>query len=319
MQPLKASTSVEEQIQILRRRGMALEPEEARRWLNTVGYYRLSGYAFVYRGPEADHFLPGVSFGDVVALYEFDRKLRTLIHDGIERVEIGLRAAVSRVVADRYGAEGHLDPVNFRPTFDHAEWLAVAGRRAARAKRHTVFVRHHEDHYAGRMPIWVVLEVLDFADVSRLVDGMRVADQWAVADHLGLELDLATLPAGSAKRAKKNHPVARWCEQLSIVRNTAAHHGRVWNRSFAPAPTAALASLPGMAALPSGQSERIGGALMVIAACLRTLSPGSSWAGRIRRLVETELVPTRPGGPGEMGLQTGWNSPGGVLGTPPHG
>lgn len=42
----------------------------------------------------ADTFVQGSTFTEVAGLYEFDRKLRTLVHDGIERIEIALRTRV---------------------------------------------------------------------------------------------------------------------------------------------------------------------------------------------------------------------------------
>lgn len=42
----------------------------------------------------------------MAALYEFDRKLRTLLHDAIERVEVGLRSHLSYHVG-RIGPLAH--------------------------------------------------------------------------------------------------------------------------------------------------------------------------------------------------------------------
>ena len=64
-------------------RGMTIEPEFGAQWLNSVGYYRLSGYWYSYReidpsgGPKRlDTFRSGTKFSDIASLYEFDRKLR---------------------------------------------------------------------------------------------------------------------------------------------------------------------------------------------------------------------------------------------------
>ena len=311
---MKSSTSVEEQVPLLQERGMRIDDlHVAQRWLDAVGYYRLSGYSYVYRSSAGDAFRPGTSFDDVIGLYEADRKLRTLVHDGMERFEVGLRAAVSRIIADRWGPSGHEEAENFRPTFDHGAWSAVVRRRVDRARRHTPFVQHHDEHDAGRMPIWAVVEVLDFSDVSRLVEGMRAAEQWEVAEHLGWRLQLSSLSRNQQAKAKRNHPVARWCEQLVIVRNTAAHHGRLWNRSFVPAPTAAMATTRGLGLLPADQSERLGGALLVLASSLGTPSPGSSWPGRVCDLVRNEFAPVRVSPADELGLPAGWDEPGSAL------
>lgn len=79
----KPFTDIAGQISILQERGMRMDAVVAAMWLSNVGYYRLSGYWYVYKeldshGDRADTFLPGTSFPDITALYEFDRKLRTL-------------------------------------------------------------------------------------------------------------------------------------------------------------------------------------------------------------------------------------------------
>ncbi len=90
---LKPSTTFAQQIVLLRERGMRVDESLATQWLENVSYYRLSAYWFparlpVSNGEKSDSFQAGISFTDVVALYEADRKLRTLIHDGIERIEV---------------------------------------------------------------------------------------------------------------------------------------------------------------------------------------------------------------------------------------
>ena len=105
---MKQYLTVDEQISLLKSRGMQLDGEPER-WLRAVNYYRLSGYWYVYRAvvtrdgtfARADEFQEGTTFSAVTALYEFDRKLRTLVHDGIERIEVALRSHVSSVLGAR--------------------------------------------------------------------------------------------------------------------------------------------------------------------------------------------------------------------------
>lgn len=80
-EPVKPFATIDEQIDVLASRGLALDRGVAEQWLRSVGYYRLSGYWYPYReigNPRRegrlDSFTPGVSFADVVQMYEFDRK-----------------------------------------------------------------------------------------------------------------------------------------------------------------------------------------------------------------------------------------------------
>lgn len=181
----KPFTDIAGQVSILQARGMQLHPAEAAMWLSNVGYYRLSGYWYVYReigsnGGPTDTFLSGTRFTDIAALYEFDRKLRTLLHDAIERVEVGLRSHLSHHLG-QVGPLAHEDASHFRPGFDHATWLTVARRRISRARSHSEPIRHHLNNYQGSVPLWVLTDVLDFADLSKLYEGMTSRDQWAIA------------------------------------------------------------------------------------------------------------------------------------------
>ncbi|QGH68102.1 Abi family protein [Pseudactinotalea sp. HY158] len=306
---VKPYGSPDEHLAKLEQRGMTLEREFAAQWLGSVGYYRLSGYWYPCRvlngSRRGDSFEAGTSFADVVALYEFDRKLRTLVHDGVERVEVMLRTRLNESVG-AYGALAYLDRAHFRPTFDHAAWLDTVQRRVARSRRRNDAVRHHDEHYGGRLPIWVLSEVLDFADVSRLYEGLPARVQWEIAEQFGVQIDLGALSKSQADRAKKNHPLVRWFEQLAIVRNTSAHHARLWNRSFAPASTAALRTVPALVSLPDGQSERVYGALCVMGLLLEAASPGTTWRAKVRELVDTSFAQLHGRHVGEMGFPEAW-------------
>lgn len=103
MRPPKPATSTPEQIALLRRRGINLDERHAAQWLTNVSYYRLSAYWYPARrqddrGKRDDSFVEGAAFVDVTALYEADRKLRTLIHDGMERVEITMRTRIGELL-----------------------------------------------------------------------------------------------------------------------------------------------------------------------------------------------------------------------------
>ena len=88
---LKPGTTISDQISILQSRGMSVDTDLATQWLTNVSYYRLSAYWFPARRIDSldnEFYCEHSTFTDAVRLYEADRKLRTLIHDGIERIEV---------------------------------------------------------------------------------------------------------------------------------------------------------------------------------------------------------------------------------------
>ena len=96
----KPALTFEEQIALLKSRGLVIDDEQrATRHLSNVSYYRMSAYMLSFKKLDAnenvlDEFEEGTTWDNVYDLYKFDRKLRLLIFDAIERIEIALRTQV---------------------------------------------------------------------------------------------------------------------------------------------------------------------------------------------------------------------------------
>lgn len=150
------------------------------------------------------------------------------------------------------------------------------------------------------------MEVLDFSDISRLYSGLKSSDQHKIATELGIEIDWNNLSPNMRKKARKKHPLTQWLHQLSIIRNTCAHHARLWNRSFLPASTKALRTMSEFSSLPDGQSERIYGALVFIKFLLKDISPGSTWGAKMQKLISEEFLSNPIVTRKSMGLPDSW-------------
>ena len=59
--------------------------------LKAVNYYRLSGYLYPFRDLPNDTFRPGADLDTVWRRYNFDRRLRLILLDAIERIEVAVR------------------------------------------------------------------------------------------------------------------------------------------------------------------------------------------------------------------------------------
>lgn len=107
--------SFEDQLKLLKARGMQVDDNAAALdYLERIGYYRLSGYWYPMRQIDkeesehqkapvrSDRFLPGSRFEDAVRLYVFDKKLRLLALDVLERIEMAVRADVAYVLGKRH-------------------------------------------------------------------------------------------------------------------------------------------------------------------------------------------------------------------------
>ena len=119
----KPALTFEEQIALLKSRGLVIDDEQrATRHLSNVSYYRMSAYMLSFKKLDADEivldeFEEGTTWDNVYDLYKFDRKLRLLIFDAIERIEIALRTQVIYQLSHKYGSHWQNKKNIFKPTY----------------------------------------------------------------------------------------------------------------------------------------------------------------------------------------------------------
>lgn len=100
---IKQFSSSAELVTLLRSRGLYIEDQrEAEDYLDNIGYYRLSAYMYpLLKTPKTVHiFKEGATFKKVMMLYRFDKKLRLLMFNEIEKIEIAVRRAVMQIPAE---------------------------------------------------------------------------------------------------------------------------------------------------------------------------------------------------------------------------
>lgn len=261
--------------------------------LASISYYRLK----VYWHP----FLPGnsadasahtgtaeASFEQAVALYEFDRQLRLLVMDALERFEVLIRAAVTYRIGHCYGAMGHESPENFHPEFTHKEWIKHLHRDTDRSRDLAIRVYRHK--YPGdfpKLPIWMASEIMSLGSMSKLYWGMLHDDKRAI-----------TVPF------RVHHKrLAHWLHVLTYVRNVCAHHGRLWNRKLAIQPKA-MKHLPEWQPPVTPRTDRICYVLLMLRHLLRGQANLDAWAKQCETLL-TPIVAV-PRWRIEMGFPENW-------------
>src|SRR5579859_2324346 len=161
----KPALSFEQQADLLLRRGFQADRVKLIETLSCVSYYRLSAYWHPFKRAD-ETFEPGTTLEKVWRRYTFDRQLRLLVMDGIERVEIAvLRTLMVEQHARKYGPFGYRNAKNFRPEFagrDHQRMLEEFDTAASRSRER--FVEHFRVKYFSEpgLPLWMAAEIASF-------------------------------------------------------------------------------------------------------------------------------------------------------------
>jgi abortive infection bacteriophage resistance protein len=208
---VKPATTFEEQVNIFRKRGLIITNEQqAIHILSRVNYYRLSAYTLSLKN--GDIYNKGVTFNDLYRLYEFDKRLRHLLMEHLESIEILFRTHVAYLIAHKYGPLGYWDKENFNKEGYHSTFLKKLKKDLD--NKGELFILHHQNKYDGQFPIWVTTEVMSFGTLSKFFFNMKAEDKKVIAAKYQVHHSLLT----------------SWVDVLSYVRNLCAHYSRLYNK-----------------------------------------------------------------------------------------
>lgn len=267
----KLPLTYQEQIELLVSRGLRIDNYgRARRFLTHLNYYRLVAYWLPFEQDHATHtFKPGTTFDQVVEHYIFDRELRLLVMDAVERLEVSLRSQWAYHLAHRYGSHAHLDASIFKsanPKWNHGN--NVLSLQDMVRKSSETFIKHYRSTYDEALPpVWVVCEIMTFGQLSRWYDNLKHGyDRNAIAAIY--DMDETNLVS--------------FIHNLSVVRNYCAHHSSLWNREFSIAwklPNRRPFSL--VVNLNRNEGKRLYNTLATLAYLMDILNPGHHWKKRL--------------------------------------
>ena len=130
MKYTKPALSFEQQADQLIQRGLIADKEKLVQRLEATSYFRLSGYLYPFREPGSDHFREGTSLESVWKCCLFDQRLRTLLLDAIEAIEVFTRTQLAYYFAHQHGPFSYhvaknlpnLRPDSFLNWQDHPLW-----------------------------------------------------------------------------------------------------------------------------------------------------------------------------------------------------
>ncbi|MHA3915193.1 Abi family protein [Halovulum sp. GXIMD14793] len=290
----KPAVSIDDQIELLKCRGMEIGDDVlAQHYLQFISYYRLRAYWLPFEVPAAgngDHaFCKGTAFEDVLALYIFDRELRLLVLDAIERVEVAFRAQWAHHMAMSHGPHGYLEQRHYAHIARHAKAVADLSKEFNRSR--DTFADHYRKKYSSPKlpPVWMAAEVMSFGLLSKFYSDLKLrAERQAIAKPFGLDEKV----------------LASVAHHTSHVRNICAHHGRLWNKRFTVTMTAPRfpAKLP--VAMRDADPRYLHNTLVMLDYLLALIAPDNEWKKRLVALIDGCPLAD----PASMGFPAGWRT-----------
>lgn len=305
--PAKLFKEYSDLVTLLESRGMNI-PDKARaeRKISQVGYYRLSGFWYPSRKIKYDdshavimlngkpkrsnNFIDNTNFDDIFSLYIFDKRLRLLLLDAIERIEINLKTILAHELgrndAMAYQKSEYINP-NQQNDYIHKgvtrnawkEWLHRQKEELSRCKEDSILWHTSNNR---EIPIWVAVEAWSFGTLSKYFELLKGKHQNKIAQRLGVS-NIKLL--------------IRWLQEINILRNRCAHHTRVWNQSQnnpigIPMGNSVDAVYFSQFNLTTDQRKKIYSLIILIWFLVKKIGPNSNW--NLDLIQEIKTLPPLP-------------------------
>ena len=256
----KHATTYDDQIHLLRSRGLVIANEDkARECLSDIGYYRLGFYIFPFEVtyPTLDNarshtVLPGTTMENVVSLYYFDLDLRNILNRYLSRIEVALRTTFVYEFSNKFVA----DPYWFvSPSVVSAQFIADFPGAAYNAiKKKPTIKRHHLKYLGQYAPAWKTMEYMTLGNLEALYDNLLLdLDKRIISTHFG-EPAIATFKS--------------YMTTIREVRNACAHGNVLFGMTL----TTGIRAGAACPSFPAHTQQTFHGALRVIDYMLRQVS-----------------------------------------------
>ena len=284
----KPPLTYEQQADLLLSRGLVAAKPELIQRLTAVSYYRLCAYWYPFKRPD-DSFEAGTTLETVWRRYTFDRQLRLLVMDAIERVEITIRTSLAYELTHRYGPFAHLD-IHAFPGIAGLEYKRLIDDFHENAQRsREAFVEHFKKTYDEfpDLPLWAAVETMTFGQMLTMFRNCGKHVQRDIAS-------IFKLPG---------NVLLSWLFTLNYIRNLCAHHSRLWNRELAIKPLIPYERHdPRWHAPDPVHNDRMFVILTLLRYLLSQTAPQSHWRERLYSLFDRYAeIPI-----GNMGIPANW-------------
>jgi len=209
-----------EQLKLLKSRGLVIENEDkCLKFLRSVNYYWFSAYFLPFKKKNGTYRVQ-TSFEKIYRIFEFDRRLRTIIFSVIEEIELYMRSQLAYHFAHAYGSHAYLDAKHYSKRHDHKKFLSTVNN-AINNNKNTPVVMHHNMKYNGLFPIWVIIDFFSFGNLSYFYT------DWLINDKKTLSRKLYNTPYTY---------LDSWLKCVTVLRNRCAHYSRLYFSLFTDIP-----------------------------------------------------------------------------------
>lgn len=210
----KCFKTYDEQIEILKQRGLQLEDESAKKILAYENYYKLiNGYKCLFWESSTQTFKEGTTLNEIYNLYRFDRDLKGLLFRNILQMENTIKSNIAYVFSKNHGHKDFLRVDNFFGELEPITKLIadIHSEIAKSLSSKNSFITHYMSTYSY-IPLWVLVKILTFGEMSNFYRCMKQTEKQDIAKLYGI----------------RDNDLESYLSVMTLFRNVCAHDERLY-------------------------------------------------------------------------------------------
>ena len=235
----KPFKTVEEQMEILKSRGLIIKDEErVLSFLKNNNYYELiNGYKdfFIDKNKteeeKKDVYRNDIAFEDIVSLYEFDFETRAIILKGILKIENIIKTKLAYYFSEKYNQEyNYLNIHNYNDKIKSVKIIADISNiiKINMVSSKSEDMRNILEYYLEKhqnIPLWVLIKKFTFGKLSKFYSALIEEIQFKICD----DIEEFYLKEYNKSISINNKTLSQMLEFINIVRNICAHNEKLYN------------------------------------------------------------------------------------------
>ena len=192
----KEFKTLDEQIEILKNRGLVINDiDKTEELLLRENYFFINGYRHIFmKNHKEDSFIPGTTFEELYAVFQFDRSFRNVLFKNLLIVENNLKSIIAYKLSKKYGIreKDYLKPSNFSHDIKKVRQVNDVLNKIKRqiklnGRQHSATL-HYISNY-GYVPLWILVKLLSFGMINELYSILKPDDKLAIAEYYNLDVE----------------------------------------------------------------------------------------------------------------------------------
>ena len=192
----KEFKTLDEQIEILKNRGLVINDiDKTEELLLRENYFFINGYRHIFmKNHKEDSFIPGTTFEELYAVFQFDRSFRNVLFKNLLIVENNLKSIIAYKLSKKYGIreKDYLKPSNFSQDIKKVRQVndvlnKIKKQIKLNGRQHSATL-HYISNY-GYVPLWILVKLLSFGMINELYSILKPDDKLAIAEYYNLDVE----------------------------------------------------------------------------------------------------------------------------------